>query len=36
IELNLTKSEVADLVAMLRSLEGEGWQHVKAPTEFPQ
>ena len=36
IPLDLTKSEVKDLVAMLRSLEGEGWQHVKAPTEFPQ
>ena len=36
IPLNLTKSEVKDLVAMLRSLEGEGWQHVKAPTDFPQ
>ena len=36
VPLNLTKSEVKDLIAMLRSLEGEGWQHVKAPTEFPQ
>ena len=36
IPLNLTKPEVKDLVAMLRSLEGEGWQHVKAPTKFPQ
>jgi len=36
IPLNLTKSEVKDLVAMLRSLEGEGWQHVKPPTDFPQ
>ena len=36
IPLNLTKSEIKDLVAMLRSLEGEGWQHVTAPTEFPQ
>lgn len=36
IPLNLTASEVQDLVAMLRSLEGTGWQQVKAPTEFPQ
>ena len=36
IPLNLTKLEVKDLIAMLRSLEGEGWQHVKAPSEFPQ
>jgi cytochrome c peroxidase len=35
IPLNLSESEIKDLVAMLRSLEGEGWQHVKAPTEFP-
>jgi len=36
IPLNLSKSEIKDLIAMLRSLEGEGWQHVKAPMEFPQ
>jgi len=36
IPLNLSRSEIKDLVAMLRSLEGEGWQHVKVPTEFPQ
>jgi len=36
IPLNLTASEIKDLIEMLRSLEGEGWQHVKAPTEFPQ
>jgi len=36
IPLKLSDSEVNDLVAMLRSLEGEGWQHVKVPTEFPQ
>ena len=36
IPLNLTDSEKADIVEMLRSLNGEGWQHVKAPTSFPQ
>jgi len=36
IPLNLSRPEIKDLVAMLRSLEGEGWQHVKVPTEFPQ
>ena len=36
IPLNLTASEIKDLISMLRSLEGTGWQHVKAPTEFPQ
>ena len=34
--LNLTDQEQKDIVAFLRSLNGEGWQHVKAPTEFPQ
>ena len=36
VPLDLSKEEIKDLIAMLRSLEGEGWQHVKAPTEFPQ
>ena len=36
IPLNLTSSEIKDLIAMLRSLEGTGWQNVKAPKEFPQ
>ena len=36
IPLKLSDAEVNDLVAMLRALEGEGWQHVKVPTEFPQ
>ena len=36
IPLNLTQSEIKDLVEMLRSLEGEGWQNVKIPTDFPQ
>lgn len=36
IPLKLTESEKQDLVEMLRTLNGEGWQHVKAPTSFPQ
>jgi cytochrome c peroxidase len=36
IPLNLSDLEIKDLLSMLRSLEGEGWQHVRAPTEFPQ
>ena len=36
IPLKLTDSEKQDLLAMLRSLNGEGWQDVKAPTSFPQ
>ena len=36
IPLELTASEKKDLIAMLRTLEGEGWQHVKAPSEFPK
>ncbi|MBI3865439.1 MAG: c-type cytochrome [Planctomycetia bacterium] len=34
--LKLTKEEKADLVAFLKALSGEGWQHFKAPEEFPQ
>ncbi|GKS59544.1 cytochrome-c peroxidase [Nitrospira sp.] len=36
IPLNLTEDEKQALVAFLVSLNGEGWQHVTAPTEFPQ
>jgi cytochrome c peroxidase len=34
--LNLSDQEKKDLVAFLRGLSGEGWQHVTPPTEFPQ
>jgi cytochrome c peroxidase len=36
VPLNLTDSEKRDIVAMMRTLNGEGWQHVKAPTSFPE
>jgi hypothetical protein len=36
IPLELTEQEKGDLVMFLRSLNGEGWQHVKAPTTFPR
>jgi len=36
IPLELTDQERHDLVAFLRSLNGEGWQHITPPTEFPQ
>ncbi len=36
IPLNLTESEKQDLVEMLRSLNGEGWQHATAPRSFPE
>jgi cytochrome c peroxidase len=36
IPLELTAEEKRDLVAFLRSLNGEGWQQITAPTEFPQ
>lgn len=36
IPLELTDQEKQDLVAMLKSLNGQGWQHVKAPSKFPQ
>ena len=35
-KLNLTAQEKKDLVAFLRSLNGEGWQHITAPAKFPQ
>jgi cytochrome c peroxidase len=34
--LNLTAQDKKDLVAFLKALSGEGWQHVKPPAEFPQ
>lgn len=34
--LNLTDADKADLVAFLKALSGEGWQHIKAPDVFPQ
>jgi len=36
IPLKLTESEKQDLIEMLRTLNGEGWQLVKAPASFPQ
>jgi cytochrome c peroxidase len=36
IELNLTESEKQDLVEMLRTLNGEGWQHARTPSSFPK
>ena len=36
--LNLTKQDKSDLVAFMRALSGEGWQHIKAPSakELPR
>jgi cytochrome c peroxidase len=34
--LNLSEQDKKDLVAFLRSLSGEGWRHITAPTEFPK
>jgi cytochrome c peroxidase len=34
--LNLTDQDKKDLVAFLRALSGEGWQHIKAPDSFPE
>ncbi len=34
--LKLTKEEKKDLVEFLKALSGEGWQHIKAPKEFPK
>jgi cytochrome c peroxidase len=36
VPLELTEQEQQDLVALLKSLNGEGWQHVRAPKAFPQ
>ncbi|MBM4133724.1 MAG: c-type cytochrome [Nitrospira sp.] len=36
IPLELTDQEKRDLVTFLHTLNGEGWQHVKAPTSFPK
>jgi cytochrome c peroxidase len=35
-KLKLTAQEKKDLVAFLRSLNGEGWQNIKPPAKFPQ
>jgi len=35
-KLNLTADEKKDLIAFLRSLNGEGWQGIKEPVEFPK
>lgn len=34
--LKLSKQEKQDLVAFLKALSGEGWQHIKAPRKFPR
>lgn len=36
LPLDLTDEEKRDLVEFLRTLNGEGWQQVKAPTSFPK
>lgn len=36
LPLELTAQETHDLAAFLRALNGEGWQHITAPTEFPR
>ena len=34
--LLLSKREKADLVAFMKSLDGEGWQQVREPDSFPE
>ena len=36
IKLNLTKKEQSYLVAFLRTLSGQGWQHITPPDSFPK
>ncbi|MDE2118069.1 MAG: c-type cytochrome [Betaproteobacteria bacterium] len=35
-KLELTKGEQADLVAFLKTLSGQGWQHITPPDSFPE
>lgn len=35
-KLELTKQEQADLVAFLKTLSGQGWQHITSPDSFPE
>jgi cytochrome c peroxidase len=34
--LKLSKQDKSDLVAFLKALSGEGWQHIKPPKTFPK
>jgi len=36
MKLDFDDNERADLIAFLKTLEGEGWQHITAPTRFPE
>lgn len=36
VKLDLTEQDKADLVAFLKALNGEGWQHIKPPAQLPQ
>jgi len=36
IKLDLTERDKADLLAFLKALNGEGWQHIKPPKQLPQ
>jgi cytochrome c peroxidase len=36
VKLELTKQEQADLVAFLKTLSGQGWQHITPPDSFPE
>lgn len=36
IKLELSDDDRADLIAFLGTLEGEGWQHARAPAQFPE
>lgn len=36
LRLELTEQEQADLVAFLKTLSGQGWQHLTSPDSFPE
>jgi cytochrome c peroxidase len=36
VKLELTEQEQTDLVAFLKTLSGQGWQHITSPDSFPE
>jgi hypothetical protein len=35
-KLNLTRQDRADLVNFMKTLSGQGWQHIAPPNSFPE
>ena len=36
VKLDLTEQDKVDLVAFLRTMSGQGWQHITPPSSFPE